>query len=458
MTDVDSAVEELALFVSGMRDDDIPAPTRLRAAHVIADTLGVMLRGSATEDASRLISQKNSAGACTVVSQLFPEVGIDEAVLLNAVSTCSTELDEGTRPTGHPAMHILPAVLAAAQAARLTGEAFLTAFVVGYEVQARLQMAAHLRAPVHCHGNYGHVGAAAALSRLRGADGQDTATAMNGAAGFASATSYSLPYAGASMHSAAPAMSGITALIVDRLVRAGFSAFRGSVREVFGSILGDCIDAAPLVDDLGKGWAVDQGYVKFHSTCGHVHPVIESLADALRKPGGATGFPWHLGDRIEPETIQSVTVRVGVRASELDGLPEVMTPLAARFSIPFSVATAIAHGAADASAFEGDALTDPGIRALAERVHIRSDAAFDGVFPALHRARVEIRFRDGRVARGSCENPYGNPQNRASDKHVRAKFDALVGEVMSPDDAASLWQAAIEVDARRSMAGFPQPE
>lgn len=411
MTDFDAAVGELALFVANLTDDDIPASTRLRAAHVIADTLGVMLRGSATEGADRLIEQRRTTGGCTVVSQFYPQADIDEAVLLNAVSACSTELDEGTRPTGHPAMHILPPTLAVAQAAGLSGEAFLTAFVVGYEVQARLQRAAHLRTPVHCHGNYGHVGVAAALSRLRGADSRQTATAMNGAAGFASATSYSLPYAGSTIHTAAPAMSGLAALAVDRLVRAGFTAFPGSVGEVFGSILGDRIDAAALVDDLGGAWAVDQGYVKFHSTCGHVHPVIESLADALRKPEDAAGLPWQLGDRIDPEEIDSVRVHVGVRASELDGLPEVMTPLAARFSIPFSVATALTHGGAEASAFEGSALTEPRIRALAERVTIHADPAYDDVFPAFHRARVEIRFRNGRVSRGRCENPYGNPQN-----------------------------------------------
>ena len=281
---------------------------------------------------------------------------------------------------------------------------------------------------------------------------------MNGAAGFASATSYSLPYAGATIHTAAPAMSGMTALTVDRLVRAGFTAFPGSVREVFGSILGDRIDAAPLVDGLGEDWAVDQGYVKFHSTCGHIHPVIESLADALRKPGDAAGVPWQLGARVEPEEIESVTVHVGVRASELDGLPDVMTPLAARFSIPFSVATAITNGAADASAFEGNALTDPGIRALAERVTVHPDPDYDDMFPVFHRARVEIRFRNGRVSHGRCENPYGNPQNRASDEDIRWKFESLVGEVMPPAAVTPLWSAAIEVDTRKSMSGFPQSE
>lgn len=458
MTDIDAAVGELAVFVANLTDDDIPVATRRRAAHVVADTLGVMLRGSATEGAGRLIEQRRTTGACTIVSKRYPAADVEEATLLNAVSACSTELDEGTRPTGHPAMHILPPTLAAAQAAGLSGEAFLTAFVVGYEVQTRLQRAAHLRAPVHCHGNYGHVGAAAALSKLRGASSGETSTAMNGAAGFASATSYSLPYAGSTIHTAAPAMSGLAALVVDRLVQAGFSSFPGSVREVFGSILGDRIDAAALVDGLGGAWAVDQGYVKFHSTCGHVHPVIESLADALRKPEDAAGLPWQLGDRIDPEEIESVRVHVGVRASELNGLPEVMTPLAARFSIPFSVATAITHGGAEPSAFEGSALTDPGIRALAERVTIHADPAYDEEFPAFHRARVEIRFRNGRVSHGQCENPYGNPQNRATDEHIRWKFESLAAEVMPPAAVDPLWRAAIDVDKRTSMSGFPQSE
>lgn len=457
MTGINSSVQELARFIAAVGDDDIPAATRRRAAFVMADTIAVMLRGSVTEAAAGLISGARAIGLATVVAPLFPRVDVEEATLLNAVSACSTELDEGTRPTGHPAMHILPPVLAKAQAESVSGRRFLTAFVLGYEVQARIQRSARLRAPIHCHGNYGHVGVAAALSWLRGADAHATAAAMNGAAAFASATSYSLPYAGATIHSAAPAMSGLTALTVDRLITAGFSAFDGSVAEVFGSILGERFEAEPLTDDLGSAWAVNDGYVKFHSTCGHVHPVIEALIDAVKETASPARARWELGACIDPGTVERVIVRVSARASELNALPKELTPLAARFSIPFCVATALVHGSASAAAFERSALDDPGIRQLAERVAVQADQGFDAVFPGIHRARVELHLTNGLVLTGACENPYGNPQNRASDDDIMVKFKSLIREAAPELDAIGLWTTMMHCDDRVSMRGFPLP-
>ncbi|WP_341952974.1 MmgE/PrpD family protein [Salinibacterium sp. TMP30] len=449
------SVQELARFVAATTGDHIPSATRRRASFVISDTIGVMLRGSVTDLAHRLIDGSQNTGPATVISPLFQRVDIEEATLLNAVSACSTELDEGTRPTGHPAMHILPPVLATTQANDASGRRFLTAFILGYEVQARIQRAARLRPPIHCHGNYGHVGVAAALAWLRGADAIATAAAMNAAAAFASATSYSLPYSGATIHSAAPAMSGLTALTVDRLMAVGFSAFDRSVTEVFGSILGERFEEGPLTENLGASWAVNDGYVKFHSTCGHLHPVVDALIDAVREDTSPERARWELGARIDPRTVARVSVRVSERAAELDALPELLTPLAARFSIPFSVATTLVHGAASAAAFEGAALTDPDIRQLAERVTIQSDSKYDAVFPDVHRARVELEFTSGRVLTGSCENPYGNPKNRALDEDIGAKFIALVSEAAPELDAIALWATTLACDDRISMRGFP---
>ena len=111
----------LAEFVAGVTDNLIPASTRARAARVVADTLGVMLRGSVTADASRMIAGPHPEGASSIVAPGFPVTDAREAMLLNALSTCTAELDEGARPTGHPAMHVLPPLLAAAQRDQLSG-------------------------------------------------------------------------------------------------------------------------------------------------------------------------------------------------------------------------------------------------------------------------------------------------------------------------------------------------
>lgn len=442
----------LAEFVAGVTDNLIPASTRARAARVVADTLGVMLRGSVTADASRMIAGPHPEGASSIVAPGFPVTDAREAMLLNALSTCTAELDEGARPTGHPAMHVLPPLLAAAQRDQLSGTRFLTAFIVGYEAQARLQRAARLRTSVHCHGNLGNVGVAAGLAWMRGAAASQIAAAMQAAAAFASATSYSLPYSGATVHSAGPAITGMVASTVDRLVAAGYTANPGSVEEVFGSLLGDGFAADELDSSLGEHWAVETGYVKFHATCGHAHPIVEALIDATRRASAAPGaLPWLLDTRFDPDSIARVVVWVSSRAVELDARPPLATSLAGRFSIPFVTATTLAHGRADIAAFERAALEDPRICALANRVEMRVDPNYAAVFPSRHLGRVEIHTVDGRILVGNCENPYGNAENPASNEHVKQKFEQLVGEVLEAETATALWARICGIDSEPNI-------
>lgn len=441
-------VTSFAEFVAGVTDDLIPASTRTRAARVIADTLGVMLRGSVTADASVMIAQPHPEGASSIIAPGFPRTDAREAMLLNALSTCTAELDEGARPTGHPAMHLLPPLLATAQRDEVSGRGFLTSFIVGYEAQGRLQRAARLRPNVHCHGNLGNVGVAAGLAWMRGASATQIAAAMQAAAAFASATSYSLPYSGATVHSAGPAISGMVASTMDRLVSAGYTANPESIEEVFGTLLGDGFAAEELDASLGEQWAVDTGYVKFHATCGHAHPVVEALIDATRGLGpSASRLPWLLDTGFDPDSIERVIVWVSPRAAELDARPPLETPLAGRFSIPFVTATTLAHGRADIEAFERAALDDPRICALANRVEMRVDPLYATVFPSRHLGRVEIQTADGRILVGNCENPYGNAEHPASDEHVRQKFEQLVGEALTPELAPALWARLCGIDS-----------
>lgn len=85
----------------------------------------------------------------------FPKTNISMAGFANTTSACFVELDEGTPPSIHPAIHILPPILALSQKLGKSGKDLITAFILGYEVQDRLQLASKLRDGVYPHGNSG---------------------------------------------------------------------------------------------------------------------------------------------------------------------------------------------------------------------------------------------------------------------------------------------------------------
>ncbi|WP_051792660.1 MmgE/PrpD family protein [Amycolatopsis jejuensis] len=433
------AVNQLADLVTTVRHEDLPPGTRRRAGQVIADTVGVGLAGARTEPVRTLLAGASPSAEAQLLTTGFRPTTREEAMTLNALAVCATELDEGTRPTGHPAMHLLPAALAVAQHRHLPGRDLVTALVLGYEVQSRLQWAFRLRDGVHCHGNFGTVGVAAALARLTGLSSAQTRHALNGAAGMIAATSYASPYAGASMHTASPALSVQSGALAVRLATAGYTGYEHAVSEGFGCLLGTAVDPDALTADLGSRWAVDSSYVKFHSTCGHVHPVLDALIDAL----GQGPSRW-LAAPVDPQTVRSLTVRVSVRAAELNAIPEQPSPLAARFSIPLSAAAFLLHGHAGPDAFAPSALARPDLIRLARTVSVVPDGEYDRQFPDRHLAEVTLTLTDGRELHGRCENPYGNNRNPASTADVRSKFLALTADSAT---GPALWDRLTDLDS-----------
>lgn len=452
------AVRELAAFLAEATADDLPEHTISRAERLFADTVGVALSGTRLSSVRDLISRTVSEGPSVVLDRRLQRVSEENAALLNAVAICSTEQDEGTRPTSHPAVHIVPPLLARAQALGTTGREFIAAITLGYEVQARIARGTgQLRSKIHCHGNFGHAAAAAALAKLEGLDSKDIATAINSAASFASSTSYSLPLSGATAHSVGPALSGVVAFIVLRLVRAGYTSFDDSVGEVFGEFLGEGFDPKALTSDLGKSWAIEDGYVKFYATCGHVHAVLDALRDALGgiQQEASAPYPWIVRLPFELDMIHRIDVRVSNRAAFLSGVPEATSSLAARFSIPLATAAFLVNGHACTEAFEEPLLSDRRVWSLAQYIHVQGDTRLDDLFPETP-AEVTIHLRDHRIIRGYCSNPYGNPFNPANDTHVQQKFMRLASAVLPVNESLQLWESATTVSRASNMREFPR--
>lgn len=454
-TSSDDATRALAEFVAGTRYEDLPAEVVEHAKRTVADTVAAIVRGAVYPEVGALAERMttHAPGRSLVLRPSFPTAAAAPAAFVNATASCFLELDEGCRPTGHPAIHVLPATLALAQELRAPGPALIAAFVLGYEVQARIARAAKLTPPVHCHGTLGQPAAAAALGWLSGWDASRVATAMNAAATLVTATTYSLPHAGATMRNVAPAITAQQAFTVRDLVESGFTAYDGAVGEVFGQVLGDAFDAQELTAGLGERYAVLDNYAKFHATCGGAHPALDALADALGAPPAPGTFPWRVEHGLRPEDIDAVEARTSHRDAGLGHLPQPYA-LSAKFSIPFAFGALIVRGCVDPAAFEGEALHDERIWRVAEKVRVRGDDALDARWPDEAIADVTIRLTDGRTLRGTCGNPYGSPHNRADPADVEAKFRWLLADLLPDAEIDALWTSTLALDSLDDVSRF----
>lgn len=112
--------------------------------------------------------------------------------------------------------------------------------------------------------------------------------------------------------------------------------------------------------------------------------------------------------------------------------------LAAKFSLPFSIATTIVHGAATVPAFREVARTDETIRSLARRVFVREDAEATAKLPALRPARVTVTLKNGRVLEAQALTNRGDTEDPYTPAEVRQKFFDLAVPVWGQPRAEAI--------------------
>lgn len=432
---------QLATFAAELEYEDIPEQVRDRAGLTVADTIGAIVGGS--NDASvRSLAQRwaeRTPGNATVLGTNGLETAPQLAAFCNGAAGTVLELDEGHRfAAGHPAIHVLPALLAEAEIDYGDSEAFLRAFVAGYEVAVRTARAVlPLREGYHPHGVWGVVGGAAAVSRYRKLDAETTRTAMAIAANYAQHTQWAAATEGATVRNTYTGMSNLASLIAVDLAEAGFLGLEEGVSGHLGLAAAVGIDEAAIAADLGERWELERGYFKVHAACRYTHPVLDAIAD--------------IDDQFDMGEVESVTVDTYPAATRLtETRPS--NALQAKFSIPFAVATALCTGETGPSAFDDEAIT-PETVAVAERVAVTVDEEFAARAPEQRGARVTINLGDDSIIREMAA-PRGGEHDPFPESELREKFLSITSPVLGPSRAEKLWENARRVEPPRVLCAL----
>jgi len=459
MADIKSAVAEatarLAEFVAVTQYEDIPVAVRERAKLVVADTLGVTLLASQEPEMQRLYSRLPAGKGAVLFRPGFPQADPATAAFANATATCFLELDEGIRPTAHPALHTLPVALALAQSLRRSGAEYLTAMILGYEVISRIQWACRLRKPVHPHGNLGHPAAVASVGKLSRWSAEEIRQGMNMSASLASGTSFMACLAGATVRNSFPGVTAQVAFTVKMLVESGFTGYDEALGETFGEILAEDFNPEVLTRGLGERWYLLEGYSKFHAACAQIHTVLDAVAEAV-------GAALHRGSyppmpapvRPRPEEIREVRVRIAERSLRL-AVQARPNQLSAKFSFQYGVAAYLVRGNSGPESFKAEAIADRRVWDLATRVVVSGDPALSARWPEEAASEVEIELEDGRLLRGSCINPFGTPSNPATAEDLLAKFRYLTSGVLAESEQQRFWRACLGLETQADMSEFP---
>lgn len=414
-----------------------PKDVRYKAALVLADTLGAIVGGSAEFEVGAL-TERLSSGASgeALVIGAGQRTDPKTAALLNGTAGTALEMDEGHQfCKGHPAIHVIPAVLAAATNTRPSGHAILTAIAVGYEAAARVGIASALRPSMHPHGTWGAIGAAAAVLRLQNATQAQIRDGMNMAASLGLSTSRRTMLEGGTVRNTFAGLSNQMGLLVADLVATGFSGDTEGVAHVFGQVVSDRFDQEALIEGLGERWEIMRNYFKLHACCRFNHAALDALDMLL---ADAPSFA--------PEDITDILVETYGLAVELDDAAP-KNVLAAKFSVPFAIAARLVTGVSTVESFSIDRVGDEAIRALAQQVRLIEDPEMSAKLPNERPARVTIILRDGRKFSAATDTNRGDWADPFSEAEVYGKYLSLTARAWSPTKSRAVWDATRDLDA-----------
>lgn len=413
---VREAIRQACVLATEPLDDHV----RRHAVHVVADTVGVSIAGGRTAEMTRMrdledeLGPAPGGGRCTVLAAGAGLAPAEHAAFHNATAGSFLELDEGTRPTGHPGMHIVPAALAVAEAARRSGPELLSAVVAGYEVSARLLTAFRLRPPTHPHGHLAGVGAAVSVALLLGED-------PVGAAAIAATTPvvpvWNACYVGATARNTAMGSAAQAAVRASRLLRAGFVGSLESIPALFGELTGQPVDLDVLGEPPDPARPrIMRNYFKRHSACALTHGAVDAV---LSLPA------------IPVDSIRAIEVHTVTNNLKLDRRP-FPNDLSARFSLPYAVSAALTRRRSTVDTFD----YDPGVARLAEKVTVGVKPEFERRWPDHAPTEVVVHTPDTTLS-AVVDDPRGHHHDPLSPDELRDKFAGLVG------DAADLLWARI---------------
>jgi 2-methylcitrate dehydratase PrpD len=427
---VAASVDVLAEFSAGLTYGTLPQPVRERLQLMVTDLLGVTVAGMRTPELRALVDTWGAPTGDAPIPGTDRRTVAETAAYLSAIAACALELDEGNKyAAGHPAAHVVFAAIAAARLVpeQVSGPRLLTAVAAGYEVAARFGRAVRRDPRWHTHGHWGATGAAAAASLLLGGGPREVAAAIDSSTGMMHVTPWETVLSGDFTRNLWIAGANQAGLNAARLALAGAARNQGSAAHSLGSLVGE-IDPDSLVADLNDRWLAAEGYLKKHSSCSYTHAAVD-LVQSLRARGD-----WSVDD------VEQVRVRSHSLAAPLFGRGA-HNRLAAMFSLPFVVSTAVVSGRVDPDTMEpGTAAFEAAARFM-PRVDVSVDERLDSYLPDLRCTEVTVELLDGTFLSLAQPNPIGDAG------HFPLTRDDVIGKLERLIGASDTRRVASLVDA-----------
>jgi 2-methylcitrate dehydratase PrpD len=200
-----------------------------------------------------------------------------------------------------------------------------------------------------------------------------------------------------------------------------------AVGSVFGIIASPWLDPGRITENMGERYEITQGFIKAYPMCRFGHPAIEAAEGLLQKYD------------IDYTDIAEVVIETFDWAATLDDRSP-KKDLAAKFSIPWAVASMLVRKSAGAFEFSDEGLCDDRVRSVSAKVAVKEDVIYSSMTPAKRPARITLRTQSGQTFVNEVEGSSGGPDAPLSSDTIQAKFKSLAEPLIGTQKADAVIQ------------------
>src|SRR5579863_5523161 len=440
-----AAVERIAAFAASARPAQLTNETRQLFKRNILDSIGcaiAALPGQPFQALREQFEEYRASGRCTLIGG--GNTSADQAALFNSGLVRYIDLlDSYMAPGGlcHPSDNF-GTVLAAAERAGASGEEFMLALAVAYEIQCRFSAAIPVMAKGFNHATQLAISSAAGAGKLLGLSAAEIANAL----AIATVDNVSLACVHAEPVSQwkgfSPGLTGMRAIYAASLARRGFEGPRGlfegpdGLERMFGQAIAvDWEDPSLEI--------VSQTVLKKYCSLIHGQPVLEAVLDLKRGNGLVAADV----ERVRCDVFQGAFDFAGGGRYGSKDHPRAKEQ--ADYNLKYLVAVALLDDQVGPAQLQPARIQAPDAQALLARVEVRPDDRFTARYPKELGAGITIYTKDQRVLAKEQLGWEGGLTTPMSWERVVEKFHWLSEPFADKDLRSRLIETVPQLDSRR---------
>jgi 2-methylcitrate dehydratase len=439
-----TAVERIARFAAAARAEQLDPRSRSLYKRNILDSLGcaiAALPGPPFQALREQFEEYRAPGRCTLIGG--ERTSADQAAFFNSGLVRYVDLlDSYMAPGGlcHPSDNF-GAVLAAAEQTEASGEQFMLALAVAYEIQCRFTAAVPVMAKGFNHAIQLALSAAAAAGKLFGLSPSQIANAI----AIATVDNISLTCLHVEPVSQwkgfSPAMTGMRAIYAASLAKRGFTGPRGLFEGPYGL-------EQMFAQSIHVNWEeasfemITQTVMKKYCALIHGQPVLEAVFDLKRRNGLAAGDVEH----VRCDTYQAAVDFAGGGYFGSKDDPQIKEQ--GDYNIKYLIASALLDDQVGPAQLQTERIQAPDAQAMVRRVEVCSDPQLTARYPQELSARITIRTKDQRAFVTEHLGYEGGLNQPMSWERTVEKFHWLSEAYADAGLRSRLIKAVEEIDSR----------